>query len=168
MNLMRYESNAFGESILKKMVIPFIIFLIITIIKVFAYLKTPKSMIDINYAFNSLSGIITKETIVNLFLIWQLVLTILGFYFYLSYEEDNSLEFIKTRTNNINICLNKTFIYLIFIIVFRSCYFYLIKNVFDPDMLITFKHFWLTLYPHIVIIFLMTFIVMGKNYIDKL
>lgn len=149
--MMNYESYAFVTSFFKKMFIPYVIFIILTLMMVFSYLNSPVSFIDHLSSFYSSLGIFAKDND-NLFAIIQCFVTLLGAYFYFDYENDNSPEFIKTRIPEEKICWHKLFILLIFTVVFRSIYYYFMYVVYSPNLVIHFRYYWLSLLPHLIVI----------------
>lgn len=148
---MNYESHAFVKSILKKMIIPFILFLIIIILEIFNYVKTPPSMVNHLTKFYSFTGIVTKKEHLNLIFIFQIFLTLLINHFYFDYEKENSLEFTKTRISQTKLYFQKLIIITIFIIIIRSIYYYIIYKIFSPQIIFKIQYYILSLYPHLTI-----------------
>ena len=148
---MKYEKQVFVQTIIRKMIIPYILFAIIIIFSILSYfnhLKTPENLL---VYFKIYAGIINKDTITNLFVILQCLLTLLGLYNFFNYELDNSPEFIKTRFSYNKIYFHKLIIYLIYIIFIRSIYFGIMLNIFAISF--TFKLCVLSILPHVLITF---------------
>lgn len=149
---MNYESYAFVHSFLKKMIIPYIVIIIIILIQIFLYVSTPVSKIPNHYeVFQMTAGIPLKHITDNIFLLLQGLVTILGCYFYFDYETENSPEFTKTRMKNEKIYIHKLFIITIFLLVIRSIYFYLLYNIFSPNVEITIFSYIASILPQLIL-----------------
>lgn len=149
---MKYEKQVFVRTIIRKMIIPYILFTIIiffSILSYFNHFKTPENLV---MNFKIYSGIINKDTITNLFVILQCLLTLLGLYNYFNYELNNSPEFIKTRFSNNKIYFHKLLIYLIYIIFIRLIYFVVMVTIFEINF--SFKLCLFSLLPHIILTFI--------------